>query len=91
MKSEISSLLIEAEGDYIRQIVRLQSQTSGLFAVDMLKHLIRPVIALIMIARMVSEWFGAPPLSPDEWLVLKGVVGFYFVSRGVEKVIKKIV
>lgn len=89
IKSEISALLINAEMGYIKQIVELQKQTSGIKWVDTIKHLIRPGICVIMFSRFVASWFGAGSLSKEEWWILQGVIAFYFLSRGAEKIIRK--
>jgi len=91
LKGEVSELLLDAESKYHEQAVKLQLASSGVRWIDGMKHLIRPVITLLMVLRMVSAWLGAPPLDAQEWMLLQIAVGFYFLSRGAEKIVKKIV
>jgi len=89
LKAELASLVLEAESAYIKQVAELMKQGSGIKWIDGIKHLIRPGICVIMFLRLVSSWFGAPALSQNEWWILQGAVGFYFLSRGAEKIIRK--
>jgi len=90
-KRDITASVLDAESTYIKEIVSLQKQTSGITWVDGVKHLIRPLITMVMMGRLVFWWAGGPDLVANEWKLLIIVCSFYFFSRGAEKIIKKVV
>lgn len=89
-RKEIAGAVLDAESAYIKEIVSLQKQTSGITWVDGIKHLIRPLITMIMMGRLVFWWVGGPALVDNEWKLLIIVCSFYFFSRGAEKIIRKV-
>ena len=73
---------------YYEVIVALQTQSSGSKFVDGIKHLVRPIIAIVMMYEQIAWNHGWLVNEPNQWIT-NGIIAFYFASRGIEKVAGK--
>lgn len=91
LKKEISTALIDNEAVWRTEAVKLQTHSSGVKWIDGFKHLIRPLIALCLFAQYTLWKFGLIEVwTKTDTYLLGAVVGFYFISRGIEKSITKV-
>jgi predicted component of type VI protein secretion system len=90
VKEKIVDAFLDVDKEYLKAIVQIQTSSSGVKWIDGLKHLIRPIVTLMVMGRLLQSWIMGTEISSNEWLMIQIVVGFYFVSRGAEKMIKKI-
>lgn len=90
-KQTLSTMLLENETEWRKDVISLETSTSGVKWIDGFKHLIRPAIALAMTIQYFLYKFGYVDVwtSTDTYL-FGAVIGFYFISRGVEKSITKV-
>ncbi len=91
VKEKISSALIDNEKNWRDSAVALQVHDSGVKWINGFKHLVRPVIALAIVIQWELYKFGVIDVwTKEDSIILGAVVGFYFISRGIEKAITKV-
>ena len=90
-KEKLSTMLLENEDEWRKQVVRLQIHNSGIKWIDGFKHLIRPLLEMALSIQYFLYKFGVITVWTDtDTYLLGAVIGFYFISRGVEKSINRI-
>ena len=90
-KEKISTALIDNESEWRKDAVALQTATSGVKWIDGFKHLVRPVIAFAIVIQWYLYKFGVIEVwTQEDTLVFGAIIGFYFISRGIEKKITKV-
>jgi len=89
LKDSLVTELLDADKSYLESLVKIQTSSSGVRWIDGIKHLVRPIITFMVMGRLLQSWITGVEISSNEWLLLQIVIGFYFVSRGAEKMIKK--
>ncbi len=89
-RENVLLIISELESKFYDVIVKLQSISSGSKIIDGFKHTVRPIIALTILTEWMLARHGlAPEFTQNEMYLLGGVFAFYFVSRGVEKIVGK--
>lgn len=87
-REKMADIYFQLNDKYYDVIVKLQGQSSGTKFVDGFKHMVRPIIALVMMYEQVAWNHGWSVNEPNQWIT-NGIIGFYFASRGLEKTLGK--
>jgi len=90
LKKSLVQAVKEADRERMQSMARVQAVSSGIRWVDGLKHLVRPFVVLLVMGRLLQSWITGAAISHSEWQLVQIVVGFYFFSRGTEKVVNKV-
>ena len=88
LKNQIQNKLLEAEQNWQKMIVQLQLHSTGSVWRDAYRASVRPTITYALILNYFFHKFGW--IAPELWttfdsVILSTALGFYFGSRGIEK------
>jgi hypothetical protein len=92
LKNQVQNKIIEADADFRKMIVELQTHSSGSVGMDAYRASVRPTITYLLLANYMMHKFGWLP--PETWtqfdsIILASAITFYFGSRGIEKMVMK--
>jgi len=90
-KKTVSTALIDNESEWRKDSVTLQTSDSGNRFVNGMKHIVRPLISFAVVIQWYLYKFDVIDVwTKEDSIVLGAVIGFYFISRGIEKGIAKV-